>query len=260
MKKWMQFTSGVAAGVLLCAAFTATARAGSGLTALPVSQQVTVNGQQVEMDGFLIADSNYVKLRDVGELLDVNVYWEDGVYIDTTASYTGLPPEEETRTPLAALPAGETDADTVREEIIRLTNALREENGLPALSQDEKLMEAAQVRAEEMAATGVYSHVRPDGTKRSTVTDCPYTTENIHRISVQRAPEGGKTLAETAVADWAASQVHLEAMLDGKRSSTGVGVAKGVDPATGRESWYCVQWFLRTGYSVTWVDEPALKN
>ena len=90
MKKWMQFTSGVAAGVLLCAAFTATARAGSGLTALPVSQQVTVNGRQVEMDGFLIADSNYVKLRDVGELLDVNVYWEDGVYIDTTASYTGL--------------------------------------------------------------------------------------------------------------------------------------------------------------------------
>ena len=46
----------------------------------------------------------------------------------------------------------------------------------------------------------------------------------------------------------------LEAMLDGQRSGIGVGVAKGGD------GWYCVQWFLREGYSVTWVDEPILTS
>ena len=247
MGKWMRFASGVAVGALLCAAFTATAQAGGGVSALPVRQEITLNGRPAQLEGYLIEDSNYVKLRDVGELLDVNVYWEDGVFIDTTVSYTGQPPEE---TPLSA---GPEDA-AVREEIVRLTNALREEKGLAPLAPEEKLMEAAQVRAEEMAATGVYSHTRPDGSKRSTVTDCPYTTENIHRVSLHRAPEGGKTLAETAVQDWAASQVHLEAMLDGQRSGIGVGVAKGGD------GWYCVQWFLREGYSVTWVDEPILTS
>lgn len=41
----------------------------------PVTQVVHVDGRDVEMRGYLIADSNYVKLRDVGELMDFNVYW-----------------------------------------------------------------------------------------------------------------------------------------------------------------------------------------
>ena len=251
MGKWTRFFSGVIVGAVLCTVFTATAQAGSGLLAQRSAQQVTVDGRQIELDAYLIEDSNYVKLRDVGELLDFNVYWLDGVFVDSASPYTGEPPETA---------ASMVDAEAVRQEMIRLTNELRTEKGLPALVQDGKLMEAAQVRAEEMAATGVYDHVRPDGRSRSTVTDCPYTTENIHRISASRLTDPSKDLAETAVGEWAASKVHLEAMLDAKRSAIGVGAAQGVDPETGRTYWYCVQWFLRTGYSITKVDAPVLNK
>ena len=263
MGKWFRFVSGMVVGALLCAGFTATAWAGSGVLAERVSQQVCLDGRQVALEGYLIEGNNYIKLRDIGKLMDFNVYWEDGVFIDSAGSYTGQPPEEMVRTeqvPLAGAPAEEADGEAVRQEIIRLTNELRKDGGLPALAQDELLMEAAQVRAEEMAATGEYSHLRPDGSKRTTVTDCPYTTENIHKIRDSRMKDAGQELAATAVKDWAASKVHLEGILDTERSAIGVGVAKGVDPETGKECWYCVQWFLRTGYSVTWVDEPILKS
>ena len=61
----------------------------------------------------------------------------------------------------------------MKQDIVDRTNALRKGNGVAALRVNDKLMQAAQVRAEEMAASGVYSHTRPDGRKNTTVTDCP---------------------------------------------------------------------------------------
>ena len=55
------------------------------------------------------------------------------------------------------------------------TNALRRENGVAVLRVNDRLMQAAQVRADEMAASGIYSHTRPDGRKSNTVTDSKYT-------------------------------------------------------------------------------------
>ena len=80
---------------------------------------------------------------------------------------------------------------------------------------DVMLTQAAQVRADEMAATGTYSHIRPDGSDRSTVSNCPYTAENIHRIADRRLAELGKGLAEVVVDDWAASSGHLKNILNG---------------------------------------------
>ena len=42
-------------------------------------------------------------------------------------------------------------------------------------------MQAAQVRADEMAANTVYSHTRPDGRNFNTVTDCPYMAPEPNR-------------------------------------------------------------------------------
>ena len=216
MEKWIRFTSGMVVGAVLCAGFTATARAVSGVWAEPAVQVVQVDGRRVELDAYEIEDSNYVKLRDIGRLLGFNVYWDNGVFIDSASPYTGEAPEEalqNAETPKSGAPEEEADVEAIRQKMVELTNALRTEKGLPALEQDEKLMEAAQVRAEEMAATGSYSHIRPDGSSRSTVTDCVYTTENIHSISARRLTDVTEDLARVAVEDWAASQVHLDAML-----------------------------------------------
>ena len=71
----------------------------------------------------------------------------------------------------------------MKQDIVDRTNALRKENGIAPLTTSDKLMQAAQVRADEMAAHTVYSHTRPNGEKFNTVTDCPYMAENIHRIA-----------------------------------------------------------------------------
>lgn len=148
------------------------------------------------------------------------------------------------------------DDAATKQDIIDRTNALRRENGVSVLTVNGELMQAAQVRADEMAAHTVYSHTRPNGGKFNTVADCPYMAENIHRIADWTMPN--QTLAERAVADWSASTTHNKNMVNPKLSEIGVGLARGVND-TGDPCWYCVQLFLYDGCSVTRVDTPTNK-
>ena len=148
------------------------------------------------------------------------------------------------------------DDAATKQDIIDRTNALRRENGVSVLTVNGELMQAAQVRADEMAAHTVYSHTRPNGGKFNTVTDCPYMAENIHRIADWVLSD--QTLAERAVADWSASTTHNKNMVYPKLSEIGAGLARGVND-TGDPCWYCVQLFLYDGCSVTRVDTPTNK-
>lgn len=148
------------------------------------------------------------------------------------------------------------DDAATKQDIIDRTNALRRENGVSVLTVNGELMQAAQVRADEMTAHTVYSHTRPDGRKFNTATDCPYMAENIHRIADWVLSD--QTLAERAVADWSASTTHNKNMVNPKLSEIGVGLARGVND-TGDPCWYCVQLFLYDGYSITRVDTPTNK-
>lgn len=49
------------------------------------------------------------------------------------------------------------------ETIISLTNEFRIEEGLSSLDKSELLSQAAQLKAEDMAELGYFSHVGPDG-------------------------------------------------------------------------------------------------
>ena len=161
----------------------------------------------------------------------------------------------------------EVDPDELKEEdfsydgylyIVARTNVLRAERGIAALTADDQLMRAAQVRADEMAATGTYSHTRPDGRKYYTVTGCRQVGENIHQIPLLYLAQQKTALAETLVYSWSKSAGHMENMTDESYAAIGVGLARGTD-ANGLECWYCVQLFLRSGYSISAVDKPATK-
>ena len=195
--------TGMALGATFCGGAAA-----AGIVAVPTRQPIYVDGQQVKMEAYNINGSNYVKLRDAGRQVGFNVYWDNGVQVDTGAPYTGVAPT-------------------------------RDEQSVPA-----------------SAATGTYSHIRPDGSDRSTVSNCPYTAENIHRIADRRLAELGKGLAEVVVDDWAASSGHLKNILNDGLSEIGVGLARGMN-AAGEDCWYCVQIFAYEGYHVTWVDNPV---
>ena len=152
----------------------------------------------------------------------------------------------------------QTDVAAAKQDIIDRTNALRHQKGVAALRVNDKLMQAAQVRADEMAASGVYSHTRPDGRKSNTVTDSKYTGENIHSISELYLEQQRKTLSEAVVNLWSNSKAHADNMTNTRYGEIGVGLARGVNQ-NGLDCWYCVQVFLLDGCEVTWVDTPASK-
>lgn len=234
----------------------------AGILAERSTNRIYVNGQEVQMEAYTINGNNYVKLRDIGKAVRFEVYWdgdEKCVQIESDKPYTGEAPVKVKTSEPASQPEVTTpadDVDAMKQDIVDRTNALRREKGVAALRVNDKLMRAAQVRADEMAAHTVYSHTRPNGEKFNTVTDCPYMAENIHRIADWVLSD--QTLAERAVADWSASTTHNKNMVNPKLSEIGVGLARGIND-TGDPCWYCVQLFLYDGCSVTRVDTPTNK-
>lgn len=58
---------------------------------------IYVDGQQVQMETYAIGGHNYVKLRDVGQAVGFEVYWDgSAAQIISDAPYTGQPPMQET--------------------------------------------------------------------------------------------------------------------------------------------------------------------
>lgn len=258
MKRSLYFIAGILVGTTL---FGGTVAYAAGLTAERSSHKIFVDGKEVQIEAYNINGNNYCKLRDIGEAVGFNVFWDtktNTVQVESQKPYTGIGPALEESSPEEEQPteAADIDMDAVKQEVVDLTNALRKEKGASPLTGNEKLMEAAQVRAEEMAAAGVYSHTRPDGRNYTTVTDCPYVAENIHQIPLLYLKQQNQGLAETVVELWSNSAGHAKNMTDSRYGSIGVGIAKGVD-SNGLECWYCVQLFLRSGYTVTSVDAPA---
>lgn len=260
MKKILYLFIGLALGFALG---SPAAQAVEGILAQRCTSPTLLNGAPVEIEAYNINGHNYFKLRDIGKAVGFNVYWnaEDGtVQIETNRPYTGeAPAKAETDKPVSQpeVTAPAADVDTMKQDIVDRTNALRKENGIAALTANDKLMQAAQVRADEMAANTVYSHTRPDGRKYTTVTDCKYVGENIHRIADWALQD--KTVSEVAVWSWNRSAGHQDNLLDKTYAEIGVGLARGVND-DGYECWYCVQLFLRDGYTIAQVDSPSDKT
>ena len=236
----------------------------AGITAERSTNRVYVDGQEVRLTAYNINGNNYVMLRDIGREVGFNVYWNDDarcVQVESDKPYTGIAPVKAGTSEPASQPEVTTPADDVadaKQDIVDRTNALRRAKGVAALRVNDKLMQAAQVRADEIAASGVYSHTRPDGRKSNTVTDSKYTGENLHNISELYLEQQHKTLSEAVVELWSNSKAHADNMTSSRYGEIGVGLARGIDK-DGFDCWYCVQVFLLDGYEVTWVDMPAMK-
>ena len=256
-KPYTSFVAGLLVGVALFGGATAHA---AGIMAERSTYRVFVDGREVQMEAYVINGNNYVKLRDIGEQVGFNVYWDSDnvcVQVESGRPYTGEAPAktEPDKPESHPEPTASANVDAMKQDIIDRTNALRKENGIAALTTSDKLMQAAQVRADEMGANTVYSHTRPDGRNFNTVTDCPYMAENIHRIATRYLSQHDVSLAEAAVDGWANSETHLRNIRNERLNAIGVGIAKGVN-AAGEESWYCVQLFLYDGCVISQVDTP----
>lgn len=207
----------VLTGAVLGASLVGGAAA-AGVMAEPTWQKIYVDGEQVTMTAYNIGGSNFVKLRDVGKAVNFNVYWDNGVQIDSDADYTGEKPVQITEAAPVTFVTNDLSANMdIRMEIVRLVNEVRRENGVSALPVNQSLMDAAQdysmgmhtshknrLECETALAYG-YSHGF-----RSNLT--VFTGTGLNRA------------AETAVANWVKSSGHFEAMIDADADSIGIGV------------------------------------
>lgn len=208
MKKTaLSLLAGIILGATLMSGSFAEA-AEAFLKAYPSSHTMYLDGQQVELEAYVINGSNYVRLRDVGAAMGFNVYWDDTtgtVQIDSDAPYTGQPP------------ADTTELDAVRQEIVRLVNQVRRENGVGYLTIDQRLMDAAQERAETMQTfhdtraecEAVIAHGYPHGFGAN-------ITAFTSKVDV----------AQQVVTNWVNSSGHFQTMIDPACDTIGVGVAQ----------------------------------
>lgn len=257
MKKSLYLIAGILIGITL---FGGSSVLAAGITAERSTNRIYVDGQEVRLTAYNINGNNYVMLRDVGKTVGFEVYWDGDakcVQVESKKPYTGEAPVTSAEAKPVEQPA-QTDVAAAKQDIVDRTNALRRAKDVAALRVNDKLMQAAQVRADEMAASGIYSHTRPDGRKSNTVTDSKYTGENLHNISELYLEQQHKTLSEAVVELWSNSRAHADNMTSSRYGEIGVGLARGIDK-DGVDCWYCVQVFLLDGCEVTWVDTPVMK-
>lgn len=270
--------------------------------AIPSTNPVYLDGQRVELAAFAINGNNYVKLRDVGELMGFNVYWGGAVQIDSDAPYTGVAPAAETQVesirvscykegPLrvgdssglmlypsgveytvtssnpaavtvekalgkfwkanavgpgtavitasapdgrtgsvsitvkaaeAVSPAGEPAATLagnmeIRQEMIRLINQTRKENGVSELSINDALMNAAQTCSDRRYTW----HHTQEECEAVAAAGYPYGFGTNLTVFTGVA---GEDIAQHAVENWIRSPGHFQTMIDPDCDSIGVGV------------------------------------
>lgn len=128
-------------------------------------------------------------------------------------------------------------------------NQARSQNGVSPLTEDTRLDNSAQTKADDMVARNYYDHPDPDGKQGYTyaeaaIPSCTYISENLVEASS----------ASDALSQWMNSAPHKAALLDPKYSLTGFGIA-----AHG-SYFYVVEHFcqLPTGTSVkSVVQSPS---
>lgn len=175
------------------------------LTAVRSTHQFYLDGEQIQLEAYLINGNNYVKLADVGQALDFNVYWDGAVRIESGAPYTGRAPEQP------------PTLEQARQDIAALVNGVRREHGLAELAIDQRLMAAAQ----ELTGRKYTWHHNREECEAVADAGYPYGfRSNLTVFTGAAAPD----IPQQAVENWVNSPGHLQAMLDPDADSLGVGV------------------------------------
>src|SRR4030042_6324290 len=109
------------------------------------------------------------------------------------------------------------------EDVIRLTNEKRSQEGLPPLTFNPDLSRAAKSKGDDMIAKDYWAHVAPDGTE-------PWYFFNEVGYKYRYAGENlakDFSTAQSAIDAWMASPTHKENMLSAKYEDIGIAVVEG---------------------------------
>jgi hypothetical protein len=136
-------------------------------------------------------------------------------------------------------------------QVIEATNAERAQQGLPALTYNDKLSQAAIAKAQDMFSDQYWAHTAPDGTE-------PWAFIRNAGYSYQVAGENlARDFGDTPgmMAAWMASPTHRANIVNSKYKEIGIGVVDGV--LQGYETTLVVQMFGTPSQGSAAVPETA---
>ncbi len=116
-------------------------------------------------------------------------------------------------------PATNASPATFVGQIVQLTNAFRQQNGLAPLTLNNRLTSAAQIHAQDMALQDFVSHTGADG---SSIGDRISATGYRWSLAAENIAAGYQTAA-AAVQGWIDSPGHRANLLDPQLTEIGVG-------------------------------------
>lgn len=106
-------------------------------------------------------------------------------------------------------------------QVVNLVNQERQKKGLPSLKSDSELMRVAQLKAEDMAANGYFSHTSPTyGSAFDMLKKAGYS----YRTAGENIAMGQKT-AENVMNSWMNSSGHRANILGSGYTKIGIGYA-----------------------------------
>jgi uncharacterized protein YkwD len=142
----------------------------------------------------------------------------------------------------------------LKSKVVAETNFQRQENGLPALTENTKLEKAAAIKANDMFENQYFEHVSPSGTDPGKLVQ-NYGYNYI--IAGENLILGNFSGEKEVIDDWMASPGHRANILNNRYTEIGVAVVKGT--YKGQEVWIGVQEF---GLPLSSCEEPdpVLRN
>ncbi|MBR2743099.1 MAG: PepSY domain-containing protein [Clostridia bacterium] len=166
-----------------------------GVMAQRSTQTVFVDGSRVELETYLINDSNYVKLRDVGQVINFNVYWDgSAVQMQSRSPYTGMPP--------AASQGGQTTGTVGQDAAINkaLANAGFSRGEVTALTAKQDYDDGRLVYEVEFYAGGVeYDYEIDAATGNITDIDIDHSAANYQSGDIGREAAINKALTQAGL-------------------------------------------------------------
>jgi len=148
--------------------------------------------------------------------------------------------EQPTSTPIAPPETPLPPRILSASEILRWTNYNREQNGIPALQKNQKLLEAATAKLSDMFQLQYFEHNSPTGRKAADfIKDTGY--EAI--VAGENLALGNFESEQQLVQAWMDSPGHRANILNNKYLE--IGIAAGQDVLNGRKVWLSVQIFAK---------------
>ena len=169
------------------------------------------NDVQTDLNPFNIDGNNYFKLRELMEIFNVYVGWDEAtgsIALDTSKAY-------------ADVSKAQTEAE-FEKEVFRLVNVERGKYGLSPFAWDDTGAAVARAHSADMATRGYFDHFTPEGVD-------PFTRMRNGGVSIrggaaENIAHGHKTPAG-AVNGWMNSPGHRANILSEDFTYIGVGVS-----------------------------------